>query len=283
MKLKLAQVSPAASAIWLSLIFTLYLAPSKHFTADLLAAVLLVIALGAIGLRRSGVMGCIKPLTPLFVMLLYVVLFDLSSEAEPDAVFYMRELLLGFIPFLLLYVMFRNQAPAQVPMLAVTVFLLPGLVHLAFMYLDIFLAVQHGDVPFLSSSKHGLLEYVKEAPRVGRRYLSLALLHLLCAGLLMTWYLRRVPTKYWAWGLSSLGALSLALLDARAAYVSVIIGAGLLLMAVGSTRVWQALKSFLPNGSGGGWGVGVGAISRLAGRGRGLGLQRRQVALVGHE
>ena len=121
-------------------------------------------------------MAGIKPLAPLLVMSFYVVVLDLSRGAEPGAVSYMRELLIGFVPFLLLYVMFRNQAPSQVPMLAVAVFLAPGLVHLAFMYLDIFLAVQHGDVPFLSSSKHGLPEYIKEVPRVGRRYLSLALL-----------------------------------------------------------------------------------------------------------
>ena len=250
-RLKLPQVTQVASAIWLSLIFTLYLAPSKYFTADLLAAVLLVIALGAFGLRRSGVMYGIKPLAPLLVMLFYVGVFGLSVGAVPDAVPYMSELLIGFVPFLLLYVMFRNQAPAQVPMLTIAVFLVPGLVHLAFMYLDVFMAVQHGDVPFLSSSKQGWLEYIKVAPRVGRRYLSLALLHLLCVGLLMAWHFRRAPPRYWAWGLASLSVLSLALLDARAAYASVIIGGALLVMAVGPRRAWQALKSLLPTGPGG--------------------------------
>lgn len=82
MKLKLAQVPPAAGAIWLSLIFTLYLAPSKYFTADLLAAVLLVITLAVLGLRRSGVMAGIKPLAPLLAMLLYVVVLDLSGGGQ---------------------------------------------------------------------------------------------------------------------------------------------------------------------------------------------------------
>lgn len=251
MKLKLAQVQPAASALLLSIIFTLYLAPSKYFMADLLAALLLVIAIGAFGLRRSGVITAIKPLAPLLAMLLYVVVFDLSRGDESGAAPYVRELLIGFVPFLLLYVMFRNQTRSDAPVLAVGVFLVPGLVHIAFMYLDIVLAIQQGDVPFLSSSKHGLLEYIKEAPRVGRRYLSLALLHLLCGGLLMAWYLRRAPTRYWAWGLSSFSVLSLALLDARAAYASVLIGGGLLAMAVGPSRAWQSLKSFMPTGPGG--------------------------------
>lgn len=232
----------AASAIWLAVILVLYLAPTKYYTSDLLAAVSLIILLAALGLRRSGITGGIKPLAPLLVMLLYVFLLYLSTKAGPEAVFYMRELLIAFVPFLLLYVLFRNQAPSQMPMLAVAVFLLPGLVHLALMYYDIFLAVQRGDVPFMQSSKHGLLEYIKDAPRVGRRYLSLALLHLLCAGLMMAWHLRRALTRYWAWGLSSLSAVSLALLDARAAYASVIIGGLLMMAAVGPARAWQACR-----------------------------------------
>lgn len=127
---------------------------------------------------------------------------------------------------MLLYLMFRNQDGANIPLLVVGVFLIPGLIHLAFMYLDMFRAIQHGDVLFVSSSRQGLLEYIKDTPRVGRRYLSLALLHLLFAGLMMSWYLRRTPTRYLAWGLSSFSVLSLFLLDARAAYASVLIGGG---------------------------------------------------------
>lgn len=251
MKLKLAHVVSAAIAVWLSVIFTLYLAPSKSVAADLLAVTLLIVVLGTLGLRQSGVMAGFKPLAPLLIMLLYIFVFGFTKGVGSDAVVYMRELLIGFVPFVLLYAVFRNQVAAQAPILAIAVFMIPGLVHLAFMYLDIFLAVQYGDVPFLSSSRHGLLEYVKEAPRVGRRYLSLALLHLLCAGLLMAWHFRRAPAKYWAWGLSSFSLLSLALLDARAAYASVIIGGAFLVLAVGPARAWQTLKAFLPAGLGG--------------------------------
>jgi hypothetical protein len=249
MKLKLAMVLPAANAVLLSVVFALYLAPSKYLAADLLAVVMLVIALAALGFFRSEVIGGIKPLGPLLGVLLYAAVLDLSAGGGLNAAsFYMRELLFGFVPFLLFYVIFRNQAPDQVPILSVAVFLIPGLVHLVVMFLDISLAIQYGDMPFLTSQKYGLLEYVKEAPRAGRRYLSLALLHLLCSGLAMTWYLRRLPYRYWAWGVSCLSVLSLALLDARAAYVSSIIGLALLGMAVGPSRAWQAQKSFLPTG-----------------------------------
>jgi hypothetical protein len=65
MNLKLARLAPKASAIFLTFCFLLYLAASRSCTIDLLAAVLSVIAIPVLGLRRSGIMGCIKPLTPL--------------------------------------------------------------------------------------------------------------------------------------------------------------------------------------------------------------------------
>jgi hypothetical protein len=249
-RLSLTVVARVVVTVYISVIFTLYLSPTYYVTADLLAALLLVVTIGVFGLCRSGIMTAFKPLGWLLTMLLYVVVFGLSRP-ELDMAPYLRGLLIGFLPYLLLYLLFRNQERANIPLLVVCVFLIPGLIHLAFMYLDIFRAIQQGDVPFLSSSRHGFLEYIKDTPRVGRRYLSLALLHLLFAGLMMSWYLRRTPTRYLAWGLSSFTVLSLVLLDARAAYVSVLIGGGLLAMAVGPSRVWQSLKLLMPTGFGG--------------------------------
>jgi hypothetical protein len=251
-RLSLPVMSKVIAIVWLSVIFTLYLSPSKYATADLLAALLLVVTIGVFGLGRSGIMTAIKPLAWLLTMLLYVVVFGLSRP-ELDMVPYLRGLLIGFVPYLLLYLMFRNQEGSNIPLLVVGVFLIPGLIHLTFMYLDMFRAIQQGDVPFLSSSRHGLLEYIKDTPRVGRRYLSLALLHLLFAGLMMSWYLRRTPTRYLAWGLSSFSVLSLFLLDARAAYASVLIGGGLLVIAIGPSRAWQSMKSLMPTGYWGRW------------------------------
>jgi hypothetical protein len=244
LRLKVAPVTPAGAAVLLSLIFALYLAPSKQSTADLLAAVLLVIVLTLLGLRRSGALSGIKPLVPLLGMALYVVLLDLYGGGAHSASRYIREMLAGFIPFFLLFVCFRNLAPTQVPMLSVAVFLIPGLAHLLLMYMDILLAILRGDIPFSQSSRHGLLEYVKDVPRVGRRYASLALMHLLCAGLLLRGSFRSLPAKYAALGFFCLGILSLALLDARATYVSVVIGLALLIMAIGPGHVWRTLRRF---------------------------------------
>lgn len=236
-------IASASNATSLALIFTLYLAPTKHFAADFIVTILLLIALAVFGRRRSNINGVIRPLAPLLFMALYAVALDFYGQRQPGYAFYIRELLIGFAPFMLLYVIFRNQRSSDVTLLTVAVFFFPGFVHLTLMYWDIFLSIAQGQVPF--SAGQGWLEYIKETPRVGRRYLSMALLHLACGTVLIAWYLRHSPTKYWVWGLSSICVLSLALLDARAAYVSVIIGGALLLMVTGPTQAWKWPKTLL--------------------------------------
>jgi hypothetical protein len=165
---------------------------------------------------------------------------------------YLRQLLYGFIPYLLFYLLFRNQSQTSkhVPLLIMAIFILPGLIHLAIMYLDIVTAIQKGTVLFTSTSTMGLLEYLKDVPRVGRRYLSVAMLHLLCGGLMMSIFFRLRLARYCAYMIVSLSVISLGLLDARAAYVSLIIGGGLMAFAARPKRAQWALRSFIPIGFG---------------------------------
>ena len=91
----------------------------------------------------------------------------------------------------------------------------PALVHLLYMYADIAVWVVAQD---------GVrLEYAKDAPRIGRRYLSHALIPLLFA----TWRLGpRLRPARWLPVVFLFGVgfpvMSLALLDARAAYVAIL-------------------------------------------------------------
>ncbi|OWY27297.1 hypothetical protein [Herbaspirillum robiniae] len=234
----------------LSVILTLYLAPSKYPIADLIAAFSLVIFLGMFGWHRSGIAAGCKPLTPLIFMLLYVAALAFSNGTEDGAQTYIKELIFGFLPFFLLYVVFRNQVPEREPSLLLALFLIPGVVHLAFMYLDVFVALQKGNIPFSSSSKQGMLEYIKDAPRVGRRYLSWALLHLLCAGWLMTWRHKHARARYLAGAMTGLSILSLALLDARAAYASVAFSGAVLIFVIGPGTAWRKIRPYLPTGLG---------------------------------
>ncbi len=242
----------ALIALWLSVVFVLYMAPTaaKYHAADMLAGLLLMLSLVAVSVRRLGLADATKPMLSLIAMLAYVIAQALVlGDGDGGGWSYIQEIMYGFIPYLLFYFLFRNQSVIfrNSPLIIMAIFILPGLVHVAYMYFDIALALQKGG-EFTMSSKQGLLEYIKESPRVGRRYLSVAMLHLLCGGLLIAWYFRHRLGGYCAWFVVVLSVLSLALLVARAAYVSVIIGGLLMVYAVGPTRALQALRSFLPTG-----------------------------------
>lgn len=235
----------ALLGLWLSVIFALYLAPSpeKYQAADLLALLLLIPVLVKYRSGLGGLWMSARPVVPLFILMAYVVLQAWALGVPMDASSrYVVQLLYGFLPYLLCYLIFRNLARARANLLVTAVLVIPGLVHLAFLYLDVLLAILQGEMHFMYSSKEGLLEYVKNAPRVGRRYLSLALLHLLGGALLMVWYARSRPIKYMAWTLSAICVLSLALLDARAAYASVGIGALLLAWSIGPRQTWRTAR-----------------------------------------
>ncbi len=234
-----------ALTLFLCLIVTLYMAPSKESTADLMVVSLMVILLGTSAQRVNLRVNFFTSLTPLFFLLLYVALSCVLTGLGWD---FAKMLLFGLLVFLLFYSIFRHQSPSTNLMVILMVLLIPGLIHLGYLFYDIGRALWYGDISFASSSRQGILEHLKNAPRVGRRYVSLSLIHLLGGALLMSWYYRLSSLRYLAWILLALGLLSLAVMDARAAYVSVFIGAALLCYAVGIKRVRRAWKNFLPNG-----------------------------------
>jgi hypothetical protein len=221
----------AVNAAGLALMLVLYLAPSKYVIADQLVAAMLLVLLGVRGLRPSGAMEGVKHLVPLLVMLLYVPTFGAASVAE--ALPWIKGIMIGLMCYLLLYAIFCNEAVEHRRLLAVGIFLAPGLVYFTLMWLDIFWALFNHKVAFHTNSNFGLLEHIKDVPRVGRRYLSMALMHLLCGAGLLAWYFHHPLIRRVALILFGAGLLSLALLDARAAYLSVILGGMLLFLAVG--------------------------------------------------
>lgn len=241
----------ALIAFGLSVVFTLYMAPTpaKYQTADMLVAVSLVLGMMTVGVRRTQLVDAIKPVAPLLGILAYMIAQLLLFGAIGNKP-HIQQLLYGFLPYILLYLLFRNcaQLVSHTPFLIMSLFILPGLVHVAYMYFDIGIAIRDGLVPFVTNSKHGLLESVKDSLRVGRRYESVAMLHLLCGGLLMVCHFRVSPGRFWAWSLVGLSVLSLALLDARAAYCSLAIGGALMVASVGPMRAWSALRNILPTG-----------------------------------
>jgi len=248
MKFESSWLWKAGLALWLSVIFTLYLAPTpeKYRVADWLATLLLAPTLVVYRSHLQKLAESFKPLLPLLVMVVYVVLQTWLLNRSGEAGWhYAQELLYGLVPYALFYLIFRHLDGKHVNGLLIVVLILPGLVHVAYLYLDIFLSVRRDEIEFLTSAKQGLMEYVKNAPRVGRRYLSVALLHLLGGGLLLAWYARSAVLRYTAWSLAGISLLSLALLDARAAYASLAIGALLFAWAIGPRESWRAIQRFL--------------------------------------
>jgi hypothetical protein len=219
------------------LIFTLYLAPTKFTYSDAIAAVSLCILVIVLGVRKSQIYSGFRPLLPLFAALLGVIVLSLNSAGNATELeFYVKEFCIGFVPFFLLYIVFRNIPPVNQAGIVVLIFLAPGVVHIAYMYWDIYMQFQKGNL-FFYSEGFGLLERVKEAPRVGRRYLSMAVLHLLCAGILIAASFRGLFARFLGFAVASVSMLSLTLLDARAAYSSVIVGGGLVFLASGPRQV----------------------------------------------
>ncbi|QHE83761.1 hypothetical protein [Hydrogenophaga sp. BPS33] len=237
-----------ALALGLSVVFTLYLAPTpeKYEKGDWLALMLLLPILLKYGAGWSQWRECIRTLAPLFLLMGFLGLQAWMGPADPDAnLRYIFRLGCGLLPFILLFLVFRHTRKTDVPALLIAVLTVPGLVHLSYLYWDIFQSVLHEKVTFFSNNHHGLMEHVKNAPRVGRRYVSMALVHLLGGALLLSWLARPLWMRVCAWTIAGVSVLSLALLDARAAYAAIGIGALLLAWALGWRQTSQAIGAFV--------------------------------------
>jgi len=265
MKVKRSWAPFAMIALWLSIVLTLYLAPSpaKYYAGDLMAGSLLLVCFIGIGIRRSGSIKALIQLTPLLGLLIFVLATDVFYE-RVSSIDFIKNTVVGFLAFMSLHFVFRHLQSLRARLLVCAIFLLPGLIHLVYMYVDIAKSIlEAGPVlPPVESgwselgeklakkmpeglppqNSAGFLETVKEAPRVGRRYASMAMVHLLWGGALLALFFRRGSVRYLGWSLVAIGSLSLALLDARAAYASVLIGSLIMACVVGWNRLGDFVK-----------------------------------------
>lgn len=232
----------AATILPVSLIFTLYLAPTKYITADLLAFGALVMLVVTLGVRKSSIYQGFRILLPLIFLALYALLFDRLNRGENNLE-YLTELVSGFIPFVLLYTIFRNHPSSRNLYVLIGIFILPGLIHLGYMYLDIWLAFRDEGLRIAGSTQLGALEGIKETPRVGRRYLSMALVHLLFGSLLLAIFTKIRSVRITAYGLVFVTLISISLLDARSAYFSILGGGISFLLFYGKTHVIPLVKN----------------------------------------
>ena len=230
----------------LAIILILYLAPSKNHIADAITASLLFVAVLLNGrLIVVAILPALRPLLPLLVLLAYAFVLGFLRNGSASTG-YITSLAIGFLPYFLFYILFRDGRRAHFGILIIAIFIVPGFIHLALMYFDIISGILTGGVPFTSSSKQGLLEYVKNAPRVGRRYLSVVIVHFLFGSFLLRLIHNTPFVRYATAALAVLSVFSLALLDARAAYVSLLLGALLTAVTLDYRILLPALVSWFP-------------------------------------
>ena len=197
----------------LSVILTLYLAPTKESYANTLVVIvgLVVVALSDFGLRHLMVL---KALLPLGLLSLYAFALDRILPHTDTSIFYER-MAWGVLAFWLFFYIFATMRLGRRYLWVFFIFAVPALVHLLYMYADIIsIAIGQDNID---------IETIKDMPRVGRRYLSHALIPLLVVAFLVG---PRVRPKRWLPAIFLVGlagpTVSLALLDARAAYISLL-------------------------------------------------------------
>lgn len=222
------------------LIVTLYLAPSKESIGDFLVAGMMVAGFSVLNVDRKIFVSAVKPTLPLLVMISFVIISDFYSGGDGA---FLKLLLIGMLPYFLFYMVFKSAFNKKY---AIAVLLVPGLIHLGYLCMDMLIAIWHGNVSFSSSAREGLLEQVKNTPRVGRRYGSVALVQLLVAGAVISTSYKYSAARKLGWLLSFISIIILVLLDARAAYVSIFIACWLMILAAGPSRSWRAVKGWLP-------------------------------------
>ena len=210
----------------LSVAMTLYLAPTKDGYANILVFLLGVVVLVSRRFQAHH-LAVLKGLLPLGLLGLYALLLQhLFPKSNAETL--IDRLLLGAMAFWICYYVFATMRLGRRYLWLFFLFVVPAAVHLLYMYTDI------------ASSVIGLdsvdFETLKDMPRVGRRYLSHVLVPLLVTTMLLG---ARVRPQRWLplVFLAGIGlpAISLALLDARAAYIS-ILGATLVVLVVPPLR-----------------------------------------------
>lgn len=226
------RIANVALLLTLSLIFTLYLAPAplKYRAGDFVALLMLIASVAVSKPSTSEIAKALRPLMALFALMLYAIFMGFYWHVDGGAG-YAENILIGVLPYLAFYWMAKNTDKSRVKGLMLAAFLIPGLIHLGYMYFDIISLILDDKILFVSSSMQGLLEHVKDSPRVGRRYLSVALTHLILGGIFLGVAIDSLKARYAGFSIVAAAFLSLALLDARAAYVSMIGGGVMMLFA----------------------------------------------------
>jgi hypothetical protein len=144
-------------------------------------------------------------------------------------------------------------SPAQARILLLLVMFAAGLVHLVVMWTDIIKVIAEHPEIIGKDRQYGLVELLKDAPRVGRRYLSLTMVQMLISSMALLLVGETGQVRWMRWALKGaalIAAISLFVLDARSAYVSILIAAAIVLgVSSDRAKIGLVTRELLPSRS----------------------------------
>jgi len=212
-----------------------YAAPTKHKYGDALVFVYLISSSGwcfsclrvffkssnvmpnALGSMKCILINLFKWHSVLFfqtVLLLYFFWVDIESETDVQ-----YKILWGGLGYTAAFGFIARFGVAEAARFVGLALVLAGSVHLIYMCLDIWVAYADGHLNFVGGPRWGVLENIKDIPRVGRKYLSIAMVNLIAGSLILV---ALIPKKrLYFYFLASVAAMALVVVDARSAYASI--------------------------------------------------------------
>jgi hypothetical protein len=216
----------------ISISITLYLSPTKELIASL---ILFLLFLYNLIIRKNIFYPC-KYFIPLILIIGYALSLAVFYDTPIPYEFLKKIIIGGFILLFSINLFSKNYYNSRLSFFYIM--LLPGLVHIAYLYYDIF--------RYSIQTTNFLWEHLKDVPRVGRRYISTSTLSLMLSFFIMGGYSKKLTAKLCSLVGFGIAMISMAILDARAGYiVSVMIFIGPLvfrktrILYFGFVRNWQ--------------------------------------------
>ncbi len=219
---------------FMAIIVALYLSPGKDLIADavvVLAMCLVVLCCHFKGHLRDFLFFIGALVLLILSFLIYRKEFQIAYRLEG-----VEQVVMGAVVLFLFYKIFRGDVLLNKSYALIFILLIPSLVHLFYLYYDMINALYQWDLGRVDSAGRGFLEYLKDTPRVGRRYASLAMVQLLFVAVMI--FLSKKSSLHGkvSIALCGLSVFALLLLDARSAYVSILLAFLMPLVCVPNIR-----------------------------------------------
>jgi hypothetical protein len=241
--------------------FVAYTAPTKHKYGDALVFLYWAVSFGWIfgclrmWLRPNNEMvGAWSSVKNAFIeifkwhpalfiqitLLLYLSVMDIESEKEV-----LHKILWGGLGYLAAFSFSARFGIFEAGRLSGMALVIAGSIHLFYMHWDMWMAYVDGRLAFDGGPRWGLLEGIKDIPRVGRKHLSFAMVNLIAGSLILS---TLIPSKrLYFYFFTVVAAMTLVVVDARSAYVS-IFAISLVVLLIRRRDIFSLVTDLRPSG-----------------------------------